>query len=112
MRALLVLALLIPITAKADDNTALHMAAHIGASYALTLTAYGILKQTRLITSIQEDPSDKVPNLMAAGFTSLMVGFLYKHLQKDVNPADFNRSMIYNAVGVTGGIGSVLTFDF
>jgi hypothetical protein len=103
------------------DSETLHMAAHVGTSFAINTLAYGICRKTHMLSQEEEGEAaaakatsddDRIPCLMVSSFTTLLIGFAYKEFETGVTPADFQKSMIFNGLGTGLAIGSVFVFDF
>jgi hypothetical protein len=108
---MLLVALMSCATALGDDGL-LHLAAHVGSSYAINTMAYGACYKGGLLRRLQENPDDNVPCVMLSAFTTLMIGFAYKQFESNVGFPDMARSMSYNALGTALSIGSIYVFKF
>lgn len=92
-----------------SDQDEVHLAAHIGASYAINTFTYGIA--TRAFHFERNDA------LIFSAASTLIIGAMWKILESgaSTNPnfgQDFKTSMVRNAAGVALSAGTVLMFKF
>lgn len=111
-----------------DDR--LHVAAHVGTSYAINAISYLACREWNIIKPWDgdyspevrcSDPADTacapaqatnhVPCMMLSAFGTFMIGFLYKHLE---TPQDstrgWTRAMLGNAGGIVLSTGTFTIF--
>lgn len=98
-------ALLYPTRAIADDAD-LHFAAHAGASYALSMLAYGFYHQAFRM--------DKTSAFVFAAVTTLAIGLTYKEMEviNGGTSQSIPRAMTQNTIGVLGAGFSIVMFQF
>lgn len=92
-----------------SDQDDVHLAAHIGMSYAINTFTYGIA--TRAFRFERNDA------LVFSAASTLIIGAMWKLLESGAatNPnfgQDFKTSMVRNAAGVALSAGTVLMFKF
>lgn len=94
-------------TAAHEDQV--HLAAHLGVSYAINTLVYGACTKAGGMS--------RTSGLIFAAMTTLAVGALYKMSEsastnKPMDGAEFRTSMFRNALGVGLSAGTVLMFEF
>lgn len=102
MKYLLLAALLLSFTTRADDQPA-HDAAHFGMSYAIHTFSYGLFSRAFQMPR----PTAQV----FAGFVTLFGGAIYK-LSEPVSDRAFARAMLYNGLGVGSAVVTINVFEF
>jgi hypothetical protein len=90
--------------AKADDEASLHLAAHLGVSYALDTALVGFNAKAFRMEPLQAE--------VFAGVTTLFIGVLYKAAEVNASTGDTIRATSQNALGIGLSVLTRMVFTY
>jgi len=99
---LLSLSVSLTVQAESSHDELVHLTAHAGASYAITMISDQIYNKF-----LGWSPDN---SLLGGMVTALAAGSLYK-LVETGKPSSMPNGIIYNGIGAIGAVGTIFVFD-